>query len=186
MIKDILIEHFNFVYKLREIGSETEERWQYTVDRVFDNIKRRYEFALGQYDDNDIKVLGKKYIETIHREAESESSSEGSGEHSSSDTSEEIAKNKFNDTPIQPLMETYDYASAITDNEVTAGRESSVSNSSTDHKESVVEEDITRTHTDFDKHIIDLINDSIDKFRDLVDDFVDEFKVCFINTLGRI
>ena len=185
-LKDVLVEHFNFIYKYREIGAETEERWQYTIDRVFDNVKRRYEFALGQYDLNDISKIGKYFTETIHRDAttniDGSTENEGSYSGSSSDTS----KSTVNDTPIQALMDNANYASAITDGESSGESESTSNSTTTENKDTTIEDDITRTYNESPKSIMESVNDSIKYFRDLIDDFVDEFHVCFISTLGRI
>lgn len=185
-IKNILIEHFNFIYKLREIGAETEERWQYTVDRVFDNIKRKYEFALGQYELNDISKIGKYFSETVHRDGtrniDSNTTNEGTYTGSGTDTS----KTTVNDTPIQALMETANYASAITDGETSSESENSSTNNTTENRDTTIEDDITRERSEAPKSIMESVNDSIKYFRDLIDDFVDEFHVCFISTLGRI
>ena len=185
-LKDTFIEHFNFIYKYREIGAETESRWQYTVDRVFDNIKRKYEFALNQYDLNDIAKIGKYFTETIHRDAttniDGNTENEGSYSGSSSDTS----KSTVNDTPIQALMDNANYASAINDGESSGESESTTNSTTTENRDTTIEDDITRTYNESPKSIMESVNDSIKYFRELIDDFVDEFHVCFISTLGRI
>ena len=44
----------------------------------------------------------------------------------------------------------------------------------------------TNTSTVYDKEIVDLVNDDIDGWHDLISDFVGEFGKCFINVMGRI
>lgn len=185
-IKDVLIEHFNFVYKFREIGAETESRWQYTVDRVFDNIKRKYEYALDQYESNLIKKLGNEFSETITRDGQYHTENASEGGNTSAKTGSDTNKNVFNDTPIQALIDENNYASAITSNEIEYGNTVQNDSSSESESSSTVDEDITRTRVDKDKSILELVNDNIDNFRDLIDNFVNEFHVCFISTLGRI
>ena len=186
ILKDTLIEHFNFIYRFREIGSETEERWQYTIDRVFDNIKRRYEFALNLYDDNTISAIGKVYTESVTRHGESSASDSGSSSYSSEDSGSDNHQNVFNDRPVQQLTLNGPYASAVTDDYMNYGKKNEGENSSESSKESEMDETVNLTHTDKDASTVELVNDVIDKFRDLIDDFVDEFHVCFISTLGRI
>ena len=185
-LKDIFIEHFNFIYKYREIGAETESRWQYTVDRVFDNVKRKYEFALSQYDLNDIAKIGKGFVEEIETEGTTESTTEATSENTSTDSGRDVTKNQFNDTPIQPLIASENYATYITDAYVDYGKEVSSEGSRSDSRDTSHSGSLTRTRTEKDKSDLELVNDSIKYFRDLIDDFVDEFHVCFISTLGRI
>lgn len=186
ILKDTLIEHFNFIYRFREIGSETEERWQYTIDRVFDNIKRRYEFALNLYDENTISAIGKVYTESVVRHGESSASDSGSSSYSSEDSGSDNHQNVFQDRPVQQLTLNGPYASAVTDDYMNYGKKNEGENSSESSKESEMDETVDLTHTDKDASTVELVNDVIDKFRDLIDDFVDEFHVCFISTLGRI
>ena len=185
-LKDTMIEHFNFIYKYREIGAETETRWQYTVDRVFDNVKRKYEFALSQYDLNDIAKIGKGFVEEIETEGTTESTTEATSENTSTDSGRDVTKNQFNDTPIQPLIASENYATSITDAYVDYGKEVSSEGSRSDSRDTSHSGSLTRTRTEKDKSELELVNDSIKYFRDLIDDFVDEFHVCFISTLGRI
>ncbi len=83
-------------------------------------------------------------------------------------------------------MDTANYASAITDGESSGESESTSNSTITENKDTTVEDDITRTYNESPKSIMESVNDSIKYFRDLIDDFVDEFHVCFISTLGRI
>lgn len=186
LLKDELIEHFNFIYKYREIGSETEERWQYTVDRIFDNIKRKYEFALTMYDDNLIMAVGKTYSEQINRNTNNTSVSTSSSEYADNRTGTNTAKNKVNDRPIQSLIETGEYASLITDDTVDFDNDSTGTTENEGNNTFTGSDIIIRTRSDKDASTIELVNDIIDKFRDLIDMFVDEFNKCFMSTLGRI
>ena len=185
-LKDVLIEHFDFIYRYREIGAETEERWQYTVDRIFDNIKRRYEFALNQYDENEIEKIGKYYKSTIHRDSTTESEGSSSSEGNSTGSRSDTSKSKFNDTPIQALMDSANYASSINDDTLDSESENNSTSESADTRSTTIEDDLTREYNEAPKSIMESVNDSIKYFRDLIDDFVDEFHVCFISTLGRI
>ena len=185
-IKDILIEHFDFIYRYREIGAETEERWQYTVDRIFDNVKRKYEFALMQYAENEIEKIGKYFRETSNRDSTSKIEGTNSREGTSSTTITDSAKSTFNDTPIHALMESANYASSINDDSMESESNGTSSSESADVKDITFSDEYVKEHIEAPNSIIDSVNETIDKFRDLIDDFVDEFHVCFISTLGRI
>lgn len=185
-LKDVLIEHFNLVYKYREIGSETESRWQWTIDKTFDNIKRRYELALEIYDDNEITKIGRFYKEIINREANLDETGENSGSSESSSSSTDNTKNTFNDTPIEELISTGNYASSITDidNDATSNSESSTSTTKSLDRD--ITEEIIRTKYEDDMSMIESANRTIREYMDIIDEFVNEFKYCFISTLGRI
>ena len=185
-IKDVLIAHFNERYKYREIGSETETRWQYTVDRVFDNIKRRYEFALGLYDDNDISELGKLYFEKLHREIGIGQSSTDTSSYSDSKTGADTTTTTYKDTPIQALDSNNNYASAINDNKIEYASGGFGSNNRSTSKRTDSGEDTTIEKHEIDTTLLKTIDEAIKDFIDLIDAFVDEFEICFINTLGRI
>lgn len=66
--KSAIIKYFNDYYALREIGSETTNRWQLLVNRKFEEIKREYELRFALYTEYDFTVLGK----TITTESDSE------------------------------------------------------------------------------------------------------------------
>ena len=185
-VKDTLIEHFNFIYRFREIGSETEERWQYTVDRVFDNIKRKYEFAFNIFEDNDLEVLGKQYSETIHRTSVGNTSDTGQSTYADSKTGSDSTTSKINDRPVQALSENGEYASAITKDTVAYGSGANGIHNSSGTKNVQGVEDVAVTRNDKDEAILKLVDDAMDDFIDLIDKFVDEFHVCFMSTLGRI
>lgn len=185
-LKDALIDHFNERFKYREIGAETETRWQYTVDRVFDNIKRRYEFALTLYDANDITVLGKQYYEELHRVIGIGQSSSDTGSYSDSKTGKDTTTDVMKDTPIQALDSNNNYASAIAENEIAYASGGFGSNSRATSRRTDSGEDTTRERHDLDGTILEAIDKAMNDFIDLIDMFVDEFEICFINTLGRI
>lgn len=186
IIKDILIEHFNFIYKYREIGAETESRWQYTVKRVFENIKRLYEHALSIYNDNDIKHLGIMYHDSTSVLGTSANEGWTRDDSTTTKTGTDTVKNTYNDTPVQALISSNNYASAINDNETIYGTTNTNGSEGSHRNDSTFNNTITKDGYNADKSNIEMANENIKYFRDLIDDFVNEFGVCFISTLGRV
>lgn len=168
--KDEIVDLFNLVYKYHELGSETEDRWQYQIDKRFEIIKNKYERYFRLYDNEQIDELGKILSETISRE--------GTSNRSTSSESSGSSKDIFNDTPITPLMDSHNYASNITD--ATNENESS---GSTDVE---YEDTITTTKDDKDKSYVELVEKNNNVWKDLIVAYVDEFKNCFMDEMTRI
>lgn len=165
-----IIEHFNIKYKYREIGSETESRWQYEISKIFDNVKRVYNRWFMLYETNNVNLLAKELTETFSRSGSSsaESSSESSG----------TGKSVFQDTPVQALVSTGNYATNITDD--TSSSESSGTNGTE------FSEEYTKTKSDKDKTNLELINKNVAIWNDLIDRFVSEFDVCFMDVPTKL
>ncbi len=163
---DEIISQFNLTYKYHEIGSETEEKWQYTVDKLFTQIKREFNRYFMLYETGRIDELGKKYTESGNSTTNKEGSSSGSNAN----------KNVFKDTPITPLMENADYATNITEDN---------GNSESESKEDITNEYLV-TREDKDKQNIELIQKNMDVWFDIITEFVDRFKICFMDELTRV
>ena len=168
--KDELIELFNLAYRYHELGSETEDRWQYQIDKRFELIKNRYERYFMMYDTKDIDTLGKILSETIHREGNSTRTNESETSGTTKDT--------FNDTPITPLMETHNYATNITNGE---NHNESASESGNEYTD-----EITTSKTDKDKSNLELVEKNINIWKDLIVSFVDEFRNCFMDEITKV
>ena len=168
--KDEIISQFNLTYKYHEIGSETEEKWQYTVDKLFTQIKREFNRYFMLYETGRIDELGKKYTESGNSTTNKEGSSSSSGSNSN--------KNVFKDTPITPLMENADYATNITEDDGESENESESS-------EEIANQYIV-TREDKDKQNIELVQKNMDAWFDIITEFVDRFKVCFMDELTRV
>ena len=168
--KDELIELFNLAYRYHELGSETEDRWQYQIDKRFELIKNKYERYFMMYATKDIDTLGKILSETISRE--------GTSNRSTSSESSGTSKDVFNDTPITPLMDAHNYATNITD-----GTNENESSGTTDTE---YEDTITTSKTDKDKSNLELVEKNVNVWKDLIVSFIDEFRNCFMDEITRI
>ena len=167
---DEIISQFNLTYKFHEIGSETEEKWQYTVDKLFTQIKREFNRYFMLYETGRIDELGKKYTESGNSTTNKEGSSSSSGSNSN--------KNVFKDTPITPLMENADYATNITEDDGSSETESESS-------EEIANQYIV-TREDKDRQNIELVQKNMDAWFDIITEFVDRFKICFMDELTRV
>ena len=167
---DEIISQFNLTYKFHEIGSETEEKWQYTVDKLFTQIKREFNRYFMLYETGHIDELGKKYTESGNSTTNKEGSSSSSGSNSN--------KNVFKDTPITPLMENADYATNITEDDGSSETESESS-------EEIANQYIV-TREDKDRQNIELVQKNMDAWFDIITEFVDRFKICFMDELTRV
>lgn len=168
--KDEIIEQFNLTYKYHELGSETEDKWQYTIDKTFTQIKREFNRYFMLYETAQIDELGKEFTEYGSNTAERHT------ENSALGTTKN--KNTFKDTPITPLMTNADYATNITDDEG-----SNTNNTSGDENASG---EYRLTKIDKDEQNIELVTKNMDKWFDIITEFVDRFKVCFMDELTRV
>ena len=165
-----IIEQFNMVYKLHEIGGETEDRWQYLIDKRFMDIKRAYNHYFKLYENEQLDALGNILTESGDR---SISSSKLYGSNASGSSSE-----KYQDTPVTALISTENYATNITDNE----NENHTSGNETNN----IEEEYSNNKVDRNKSNLELTNDNLDIWRDLLTRFVYEFADCFMDEIVRV
>lgn len=61
-----LTARFNDYYQFREIGSETESRWQKTIQRQYNIVKNKFELQLSLYQEATITRLGMSFVETLN------------------------------------------------------------------------------------------------------------------------
>lgn len=151
---------FDERYAYRMLNSETMERWQVRLQNRFDETVRRYERAYTMYsryetDMMDDVLEGEKVV--------TESSVNQGGTDSTDTTTRNI------DTPDEAINQDENYASNLShvNGKVTYGR------SDTGRTETV------RTVTG--KSLVDSVNDSMDRWRDVDTSFVREFENLFLN-----
>lgn len=151
---------FDERYAYRMLNSETMERWQVRLQNRFDENVRRYERAYTMYsryetDMMDDVLEGERIV--------TESSVKQGGSDSTDTTTRNI------DTPDEAVNQDENYASNLShvNGKVTYGR------SDTGRTETV------RTVTG--KSLVDSVNDSMDRWRDVDTGFVKEFENLFLN-----
>lgn len=177
--KQELVEMFNEIYCWREIGGETVGRFQWIINKRFTEVQRKFEYAFTIIENNDPTKLGlseqETYVGTSGYENDNESSGTSEQHGTDGDTT------KVNDTPIQSLVETGNYASQIT--ETSGSDENNSSRHDESHSEGNSQSHGTRDHTKFDKQVVEYIRDGVSSWYDAKMEFIEQFKDCFINIL---
>lgn len=161
--KDDIIEQFNLFYKYRELGAETESRFQGYLQNVFNTVADKYNHAYKVTEENDVDKLGTgySYLETRKRLLEATGNT----------STEESTDNKYKDTPS---------SSTSTLNNPT-NQNLTDRNGSTDATTNENEEHtISRDNTKHDKEMIVELSELIDRYRQLDVEFVREFENCFM------
>ena len=89
--KTRLIERFNREYAYRELGQETEERWQSVLQARFDEVAEHFDHMYKVFEINDVDKLGTGYKLSDVLERNTSDSMDSSGNHT--------GDSKFKDTP---------------------------------------------------------------------------------------
>lgn len=165
--KDDIIELFNTNFKYRELGAETEMRFQDMLQARFNEVADKYNHAYKVTEENDVDKLGTGYTFEEKRTRHYEDSAESSGT--------EDVDNKFKDTPSNNQSTLNNPTNQTLDNTQTSGNGSSTE-----------DEDVTvnQEKTQHDKEMVAELSELIDKYRQLDIEFVKQFEPCFIGLIG--
>lgn len=163
---DDIITYFNSIYRYRELGAETETRFQDILQQRYYEIADRYNHAFKVMEENDIDQLGTgySYKELRHRTIDTEGTSSGT----------ESRDNKYKDTPA---------SSTSTLNNPTEQTLDDRENSSTAETQETLDDEITRDNTKHDDPLVVELNYLIDRYKQLEIEFVMSFEQCFIGLL---
>lgn len=164
--KEDIITQFNSIYKYRELGGETEERFQDILQQQFYEVADRYNHAYKVMEENDIDQLGTGYSYKEVRDRTINTDGESSGTES--------RDNKYKDTPA---------SSTSTLNNPTEQTLDDRENSSTAHTDETLHDEIERDNTKHDDPLVVELNYLIDRYKQLDIDFIMEFESCFIGLL---
>lgn len=165
--KDDIIELFNINFKYRELGAETEMRFQDMLQVRFNEVADKYNHAYKVTAENDVDKLGTGYTFEEKRTRHYEDSAESSGT--------ENVDNKFKDTPSNNQSTLNNPTNQTLDNTQTSGNGSSTE-----------DEDVTvnQEKTQHDKEMVVELSELIDRYRQLDIEFVKQFEPCFIGLIG--
>lgn len=165
--KDDIIELFNTNFKYRELGAETEMRFQDMLQARFNEVADKYNHAYKVTAENDVDKLGTGYTFEEKRTRHYEDSAESSGT--------ENVDNKFKDTPSNNQSTLNNPTNQTLDNTQTSGNGSSTE-----------DEDVTvnQEKTHHDKEMVVELSELIDRYRQLDIEFVKQFEPCFIGLIG--
>lgn len=165
--KDDIIELFNTNFKYRELGAETEMRFQDMLQARFNEVADKYNHAYKVTAENDVDKLGTGYTFEEKRTRHYEDSAESSGT--------ENVDNKFKDTPSNNQSTLNNPTNQTLDN-----TESSGNGSSTEDEDVTVNQEKTQ----HDKEMVVELSELIDRYRQLDIEFVKQFEPCFIGLIG--
>ena len=164
--KEDLITLFEEVFQYREIGQETESRFQEFLQRHFDEIADKYNHAYKVTEENDVDKLGTGYSYKEIRDRTTKVTG--------TSTNTETRNNKYKDTPATSTSTINNPTSENIDDRESSG------NANTNE---ILSDKISRDNTKHDKEMIEELSDLINKYRQIDVEFVNDFGVCFIGLL---
>lgn len=161
--KSKLIDMFNQEFAYRELGSETEERFQHMLQIKYNMIADKYNHAYKVVNEIDVDKLGTGYKFTESRDRNLDTTADSKGT--------ENRDNKFKDTPSSststlnnPTNQTLDDRSTTTN---ITGKE-------------VQTDEIEQNKETHDRQRVVELSELIDRYRQINAEFVNEFNECFM------
>ena len=205
--KDEIIERFNEYFALYEIGQETPQRFQFMCNRHYNVNKKKWNYRIELYMNNITTQIGRlnrtvKTSDIIRaitgRDTESRSGSDVvAGTHGNTQSYETNKESKQYDTPVTQISSlndgylsggsgeenTTDVTGTNTINDTTTISRSGQIDTTKDED---VNEDTTISYTFQDKPIMELIEENINVWNDVVQSIINDCKELFINVMARI
>lgn len=164
--KEKLIARFNKEYAFRELGQETELRWQTVLQSRFDEVAEHYNHMYKVFEVNDVDTLGTGYkiTDTLKRTTKD-----------SLNTSDNRTSNsKFKDTPSS--------STSVLNNPTTENQDTSTDTyASNGNGEQDDKRETEKTvHNDT---MIDELNRLADKYKSVDNEFIKSFENMFIGII---
>lgn len=205
--KDEIIERFNEYFALYEIGQETPQRFQFMCNRHYNAKKKVWNYRINLYINNLTTQIGRlnKTVKTSDiiraitgRDTEARTGSDiVSGTHGNVQSYETNKENKQYDTPVTQItslndgylsggsgeQNTTDVTGTNTINDTTTTTRDGEINTTRDEN---VDEDTVIEYSFQDKPIMELIEDNINVWNDVVQSIINDCKELFINVMARI
>lgn len=205
--KDVIIERFNEYYALYEIGQETPQRFQFMCNRHYNSHKRKWDYMIKLYMNNLTTQLGRlnktiklsdiiKNITGVENETRSGTDTVV-GQHDNVQSYETKRESKDYNTPVTQVT-------ALNDGYLTggSGEESNTDVEGTNtikdttsiarvgkrdtSKDDNTSEDTTIEYSFYDKPVVELIEENIDVWNDVIQSIIEDWKELFINVTARI
>ena len=207
MHKDVIIERFNEYYALYEIGQETPQRFQFMCNRHYNSHKRKWNYMIKLYMNNLTTQLGRlnktikvsdivKNITGVENETRS-GSDVINGQHDNVQSYETNRESKEYDTPVTQVSSLNDgYLSGGSGED--SNTEVTGTNSINDvtqisrngrretDKDDVTNEETSLEYTFYDKSVVELIEENINVWNDVLQSIIEDCKELFINVTARI
>lgn len=205
--KDEIIERFNEYFALYEIGQETPQRFQFMCNRHYNANKKKWNYRIQLYLTNVTTQIGRlnQTIKTSDivraitgRDVEARAGSDVvSGTHGNTQSYQTTKESKTYDTPVTQISSLNDgYLSGGSGEENTTGvtGTNTISDTTTINRSSQLDttknentdEDTTISYKFQDKPIMELIEENISVWNDVVQSIINDCKELFINVMARI
>lgn len=165
--KTRLIERFNREYYFREIGQETEARWQHFLQARLDEVAEHYDHMYKVFEENAVDTLGTGYTIKDILDRDTTSGME------STDTRK--ADNKYKDTPTSVSTYTLNNPTEQTVDESTDSYKSSGTGTQDDVR--------TTTKTQHDDTMIKELNYLVDNYKSIDNEFIGAFENMFVGII---
>lgn len=207
LYKDEIIERFNEYYALYEIGQETPQRFQFMCNRHFNARKKKWAYMIKLYTSNLTEQLGRlnktvkisdimKAITGNENEVKSGVDSI-IGTHGNVQDYKTDRESKNYDTPVTSIQSLNDgYLSSGSGEESTTGvkgtntindtTSSSRNNTKNTKKDDNTNENTSIDYSFYDKPIVELIEENISVWNDVIQSIVNDCRELFINVTARI
>ena len=205
--KNVLIDRFNEYYALYEIGQETPQRFQFMCNRHYNSHKRKWNYMIKLYENNVTTQLGRlnktikvseilKNITGVERESR-DGSDIISGQHDNVQTYDTKKESKEYSTPvtqIQSLNDGYLSGGSGEDNTTDVTGTNSINDNTQIHREGTKDtskddntnEETSLEYTFYDKPVVELIEENINVWNDVLQSIIEDWKELFINVTARI
>lgn len=207
LYRDEIIQRFNEYYALYEIGQETPQRFQFMCNRHFNARKKKWAYMIKLYTENLTEKLGRlnktvklsdimKAITGTENETRNGTDSI-SGTHGNVQNYKTNRENKTYDTPVTSIQALNDgYLSGGSGEESDTGVTGTntiedVTQINRQGNKSTEKSDNTNENTSieysfYDKPIVELIEENIDVWNDVIQSIINDCKELFINVTARI
>ena len=205
--RDEIIERFNEYFALYEIGQETPQRFQFMCNRHYNANKKKWNYRIQLYLTNVTTQIGRlnKTVKTSDilraitgKDTETRNGTDAViGNHGNIQSYETNKETKNYDTPVTQISSLNDgYLSGGSGEENTTGvtGTNTINDTTTINREGEVNtqkdentnEDTTISYSFQDKPIMELIEENISVWNDVVQSIINDCKELFINVMARI
>ena len=205
--KDTIIERFNEYFALYEIGQETPQRFQFMCNRHYNANKAKWNYRIQLYTQNVTTQIGRinqtiKASEIIKvitgNDTETRTGTDTvTGQHDNTQSYDTKKETKTYDTPVTQINSLNDgYLSGGSGEDNTTDVEGTNTINDTTEIERNVEyetekndntnEDTTISYKFQDKPIMELIEEQINVWNDVIQSIINDCKELFINVMARI
>ena len=205
--KDVIIERFNEYYALYEIGQETPQRFQFMCNRHYNSHKRKWNYMIKLYMSNLTTQLGRlnktvklsdivKNITGVENETRTGTDTID-GQHDNIQNYETKRESKEYDTPVTQVSSLNDgYLSGGSGEDSNTGVTGTNSIKDTTQisrngkresdKDDVTNENTSLEYSFYDKPVVELIEENINVWNDVIQSIVNDCRELFINVTARI